>query len=89
MLTGRFNFQRTLTGKIVLRVEEHTSSFWSRKGDLKKRWRNATLMDLTSTELRGLMDLRMKPHSGVEVSVAPPRPMSGSGENVVPLKEHG
>ena len=88
MLTDRFDFRRTVSGKIVLQVEEHVSSFWSRKGDLKKRWRNATIMDLASTELRGLMDLRMRPHSlGVEISVAQPKP--GSSENVVPLQEHG
>ncbi len=62
-LTGRYDFRKTLTGKIVLRVEEEVPAFWSRSGErkTKKRWRNATLMDLTTPEMRMLMDMRMKP----------------------------
>ena len=62
-LTGRYDFRKTFTGKVVLRVEEEVESFWSRSGErkLKKRWRNATLMDLTAPEMRMLMDMRMKP----------------------------
>ncbi len=74
MLTGRFTFRRTFTGKIVLQVEEEVRTSWpmSRKRAFRHRWRNATLMDLAATELRPLMDLRMKPPSyAVEVSPVP------------------
>jgi hypothetical protein len=62
-LTGRFTFKRSLWGKIVLQVEEEVRAPWpmSRRTPFRKRWRNATLMDLAATELRALMDLRYKP----------------------------
>ncbi len=60
MLTGRFTFRRTLTGKIVLQVEEEVRSIWpmSRKRPFRKRWRDASTIDLSATQLRPLMDLR-------------------------------
>ncbi len=75
-LTGRFDFRRKWTGKIVLRVEEEVRAFWSRSGEhkVKRRWRDATLMDLAAPELRPLMDLRMRPQymaRHVEVERAP------------------
>jgi hypothetical protein len=62
-LTGRFTFKRSLWGKIVLQLEEEVRATWpvSRRTPFKKRWRNATLMDLAAPELRALMDLRYKP----------------------------
>ena len=62
-LTGRFTFRRTFMGKIVLQIEEEVKAMWpmSRKSAYTRRWRNATLMDLASPELRTLMDLRYKP----------------------------
>ena len=36
--------------------------FWSKSGEPKKRWRDATLMDLAAPELRSLIDMRFKPH---------------------------
>ncbi len=89
MLTGRFTFRRTFTGKIVLQVEEEVRTSWplSRKRPFRRRWRNATLMDLTATQLRPLMDLRLKPpvHT-VEVSSAPATGAStDTAPNVVPL----
>jgi hypothetical protein len=62
-LTGRFNLRRTMGGKIVLQVEEEVRRLWplSRKQLTKKRWRDATVMDLAQPELRSLMDLRYKP----------------------------
>ena len=62
-LTGRYDFHKALTGKVILRVEEDVPSFWSRSGErkTKRRWRNATLIDLTTPEMRALMDMRMKP----------------------------
>jgi hypothetical protein len=63
-LTGRFTFRRTFTGKIVLQLEEEVKAIWpmSRKGPFRKRWRNATLMDLAAPELRPLMDMRFRPN---------------------------
>ena len=75
MLTGRFTFRRTFTGKIVLQVEEEVRTPWpmSRKRPLRKRWRNATLIDLAATEMRPLMDLRMRgAFHTVEVTRAQP-----------------
>ena len=62
-LTGRFSLRRTIGGKIVLQVEDEVKRLWpfSRRHPTKKRWRDATLMDLTQPELRPLMDLRYKP----------------------------
>lgn len=62
-LTGRFTFKRSFWGKIVLQLEEEVRTSWpvSRRTPFKKRWRNATLMDLAAPELRALMDLRYKP----------------------------
>jgi hypothetical protein len=89
MLTGRFTFRRTFTGKIILQIEEEVRTVWpmSRKRAFRRRWRNATLMDLAATELRPLMDLRMKPPSYV-VEVSPVPQASTTTEatpNVVPL----
>ena len=62
-LTGRYDFRKTWTGKIVLRIEEEVPSFWGRgkSAQTKKRWRDANLMDLTARELRVLMDSRLRP----------------------------
>ena len=95
-LTGRLDFRRKWTGKLVLRVEEEVRAFWSRSGEhkVKRRWRDATLMDLAAPELRPLMDLRMRPQymaHHVEVERAPAtsqeRTMSTLGGNVVPLQD--
>jgi hypothetical protein len=58
-LTGRFNFRRTWTGKIVLQVEDERRSMFG-KG-FRKRWRDASVLDLASPALRRLIDLRLKP----------------------------
>ena len=86
-LTGRFDFKKTLTGKVVLRVEEEVPAFWSWRGErpLKKRWRNATLLDLTSTELRILMDARLKPYLLVH-RLDVERMAATAADNVVPLQ---
>ena len=59
-LTGKFDFRKTFWGKIVLRVEEEVKPFWSKAGALKRRWRDATLMDLTAPEMRTLMLFHMR-----------------------------
>jgi hypothetical protein len=62
-LTGRFNFRKTLTGKIILEVEEDVKSRWAMYGrrPSRRRWRNASVMDLSAPEFRALIDLRQKP----------------------------
>lgn len=60
-LTGRFNFRRTLGGKIVLQVEEDKPAWWSRKGKTRRRYRDATVMDLARPEMRARIDLRNRP----------------------------
>jgi hypothetical protein len=62
-LTGKFAFRRTLTGKVVLKVEQDVKAPWpfSRTGAPRKRWRDAKMDDLADTELRTLMDLGKRP----------------------------
>ena len=70
-LTGKFDFRKTVWGKIVLRVEEEVKPFWSKAGARKRRWRNATLMDLAAPEMRTLIDLRFKPYLRSQTSFVP------------------
>ena len=63
-LTGRFNLRKTLTGRIVLQVEEEVQGFWGRmmgRPKLHRRWRDANVLDLAAPELRSLVDLRFRP----------------------------
>src|SRR3954447_20812778 len=60
-LTGKFKFRKTLWGRIVLQLEEEVKPFWSKPGALKRRWRDATLMDLAAPEMRFLIDMALKP----------------------------
>jgi hypothetical protein len=77
-LTGRFNLRRTFTGRITLVVEEEVKTFWSRlsgNSKLRRRWRDAKVMDLAAPELRNLVDLRFRPHylgSAQETASWPP-----------------
>src|SRR5688572_15881407 len=61
-LTGKYQFRRKFWGKVVLQVEEEVKPLWSKSGDLKRRWRDATLMDLAAPEMRFLIDMRFKPY---------------------------
>src|SRR3712207_1431845 len=73
-LTGKFDLRKTFWGKIVLRVEEEeVKPFWSRSKPeaLKRRWRDATLMDLADPQMRFLIDMRFKPHLRFQSSYAP------------------
>ncbi len=69
--------------------QEEVRTPWpmSRKRPLRKRWRNATLIDLAATEMRPLMDLRMKgAFHAVEVTRAPPAATATeAAPNVVPM----
>ena len=73
-LTGKFKFRKTLWGKIVLQIEEEVKPFWSKSGALKRRWRDATLMDLADPQMRTLIDMRFKPHLRSYSSFAPEAP---------------
>jgi hypothetical protein len=59
-LTGKFSFRRSLTGKVILTVEEEVKGIWplARKGATRRRWRDASLWDLTNPEVRVLLELR-------------------------------
>jgi hypothetical protein len=72
-LTGKFKFRKSLWGKIVLEMEEEVKPFWSRSkpGLVKRRWRDATLMDLAAPEMRHLIDMRYKPWLRFQSSVTP------------------
>ena len=83
-LTGKFAFRRSLTGKIVLKVEEEVKLPWplSRTAKSRRRWRDARLLDLTEAELRTLMDLRNRPqlvpHSAT-IATLPRQPPAEDG----------
>src|SRR5829696_4496336 len=72
-LTGKFKFRKSLWGKIVLEMEEEVKPFWSRSkpGLVKRRWRDATLMDLAAPEMRHLIDMRYKSRPSFQSSVTP------------------
>ena len=71
-LTGKFKFRKKLWGKIVLQIEEEVKPFWSRSKPevLKRRWRDASLMDLAAPEMRHLIDMRFKPYLYARSSAA-------------------
>src|SRR3954468_17191111 len=57
-VTGQFEFRKTFWGKLVLQVEEEVKPFWQSKP--KRRWRDATLMDLAPPERRNLIGIGRK-----------------------------
>jgi hypothetical protein len=63
-LTGRFDFRKTLFGKLVLLVEEDVAAHFARwrKRSTNRRWRRANTMDLAAPEMRPLIDLRSQPN---------------------------
>ena len=88
-LTGRFTFRRSFWGRIVLQVEEEKRSLWSRSKPFKKRWRDATLMDLAAPELRSLIDLRYRPHFMAQHEYLAPEPSSHQAVAVEPAAQEG
>src|SRR4051812_41662894 len=70
-LTGKFQFRKTLWGKTVLQIEEEVKPLWSKAGAVKRRWRDATQLDLAAPEMRPLIDMRFKPHLRFLSSFAP------------------
>ena len=89
-LTGRFWFRKTWRGKVVLLVEEAKPKWFAKRGTVKLRWRDATLLDFAEFAMRPLMDLQKSqqpaqtPHLG---SVTTPRPLGTvKSDGVVPIR---
>jgi hypothetical protein len=60
-LTGRFDFRRTMNGRLRLYVQYNAHGFWdflTGKKSYCRLWRAANIMDLAAPELRHVMDLR-------------------------------
>jgi hypothetical protein len=56
-LTGRFWFRKSWTGKLVLLVEEEKPRWFGGRGEMKRRWRDAKLLDLAEAPMRTLLML--------------------------------
>jgi len=85
-ITGRFNFRKTVTGKLVLQVETERRSWWpfARAASPGHVWRDATPKDLTAVELQPLLNLRRNP------GYMPRNPvifMMGQGQKETPSAE--
>ena len=78
-LTGKFKFRKTLWGKIVLQIEDEVKPFWSKPGALKRRWRDATQMDLAAPQMRFVIDMGLKPWSR---PASPPALRKGSEQRI-------
>ncbi|PSC06623.1 hypothetical protein SLNSH_02080 [Alsobacter soli] len=73
-LTGKFDFEVTMTGKMILIVEEEVPRRLSRdKNAVKLRWRRAKPMDLATPPMRALADLRYHAGGGRRL-LPPPQP---------------
>ena len=85
-LTGRFNFRRTWTGKIVLQVEEERRSLLSKA--LRKHWRDAGVLDLAAPALRRLIDMRLRPAYASEPAApaAPAPEPAEAGAGTIPFE---
>ena len=79
-LTGNFRFRKGLRRRAVLQVEEEVKPFWSKSGELKQRWRDATLADLAEAELRTLIDLGRKPMLRFVTGITLPTSAQASSE---------
>ena len=82
-LTGEYQFRKVFGGKIVLQVEEEVPTVWSWFGKprMKRRWRDANLMDLSVPVLRMVVDWRFRSHRLTQVGVERP---SGSAKQACP-----
>ena len=70
-LTGQYQFRKSFKGKLVLQVEEEVPIAWSYFGRHRttKRWRDASLMDLSAPALRILLDWRFTPHRSPQLAL--------------------
>src|SRR4051794_12342801 len=96
-LTGRFDFRKTISGKLLLLLEEDVAARWSpfRKRSRRRRWRRAGVIDLAAMEMRPLMDLRSRPNFAVipqrndqpanaaDVQTSRPGALAGSHQDAV------
>jgi len=75
-LTGRFDFRKTLSGKLMLLVEEDVATWFAlrRKRSTKRRWRRARVLDLAAPEMRHMIDLRLRPSYQAPQRVNQPSP---------------
>src|SRR4051794_5965690 len=64
-LSGAYQFRKGLLGKTVLQVEEERRPFWSKSGEMKRRWRDATAADLTDPAIRFQIHTDPKPALGL------------------------
>ncbi|MBY0299153.1 MAG: hypothetical protein K2X71_24475 [Methylobacterium sp.] len=93
-ITGRFNFRRTLTGKLVLQVEAVRKPWWvfARAAAPGHVWRDATLKDLAVVEMQPLLNLRgnpgYAPRSPVIFMMNPAKPEEAPSAEVVRLDAH-
>jgi len=68
-LTGGYRFRKGLRGKTVLQVEEEFTPFWSAPGVVKRRWRDATMIDLADPTLRSLIDIPSSTSRGAALRI--------------------
>ena len=78
-LTGHWQFRKSFRGKVVLQIEEEVTPFWSRSGDARRRWRDATVSDLAEAELRAVIDLGLKRRPGPLPADTSPRAQGPGG----------
>jgi hypothetical protein len=87
-LTGRFNLRKSFTGRLVLQVEEEVKTLlglFTRGPARKRRWRDATILDMAAVELRPLIDLRYRPGSPLHVYSRLTLPSSAAPSEVDPI----
>ena len=70
---GEVQVPQKALGQACVQVEEEVKPFWSRSKPevLKRRWRDASLMDLAAPEMRHLIDMRFKPYLYARSGAAP------------------
>ena len=85
-LTGRFTFRRTWMGRIVLQVEEEVKGWSLSSQARKRRWRDATMVDLAQPEMRALIDLRHRPQFMTQSYYPPSEPRSAEADPIVSVR---
>jgi hypothetical protein len=87
-LTGRFNLRKSVSGRLILQVEEEVQSLLSlfvRDRVRKRRWRDAKVLDLAAVELRPLIDLRYRSGRPRSVNSELICPSSASPSGAIPI----
>ena len=72
----------------MLQIEEEVKPLWSgsKPEALKRRWRDATLMDLADPQMRTLIDMRFRPNLRPQSSFAPETTFTQRERNEVPAE---